>query len=99
MTKPWDKGGKTRKEQGYGHAWDKLRLVILKRDKHLCQYCLAKGYPVPGNEVDHIVPKSKGGSDDPANLQVLCSPCHRDKTIRDKGYRVRPRIGPDGWPI
>jgi hypothetical protein len=30
-------GGKTRREQGYGHAWDKLRRVILARDSYLCQ--------------------------------------------------------------
>jgi hypothetical protein len=35
--KAWDKGGKTRREQGYGHAWDKLRQVILARDSYLCQ--------------------------------------------------------------
>jgi hypothetical protein len=35
--KAWDKGGKTRREQGYGHAWDKLRRVILARDSSLCQ--------------------------------------------------------------
>lgn len=26
----------------------------------------------------HIVPRSLGGSDDPSNIILLCSPCHRD---------------------
>jgi 5-methylcytosine-specific restriction protein A len=31
-------------------------------------------------EVDHIVPKSQGGTDDDDNLQAICSPCHKTKT-------------------
>ena len=37
-------------------------------------------------QTDHIVPRSRGGSDDPSNLQYLCANCHEDKTraeIRD----------------
>lgn len=96
--KPWDKGGKTRREQGYGHAWDKLRKVILARDSYLCQACLEKGRPIPATQVDHITPKASGGTDDPANLRALCRPCHDRKTIADKGHRVRPTFGADGWP-
>lgn len=34
-------------------------------------------------ERDHILPKWKGGLDDPDNIQYLCSNCHRDKTAKD----------------
>lgn len=34
-------------------------------------------------DVDHIVPKSKGGTNDPSNLQLLCPNCHKGKTIQD----------------
>lgn len=97
--KPWDKNGKSRHQQGYGTAWDKLRKVVLARDFHLRQHCLAKGRPTPGNHVDHIKPKAKGGTDDLDDLQVLCRPCHDDKTISDRGGRVRRRISTDGWLV
>ena len=29
---------------------------------------------------DHVVPKWKGGSDDPSNFQYICANCHEDKT-------------------
>lgn len=98
----WTHGGKSRHERGYGSAWDRLRKTILTRDKHLCQHCFAKGRVTAGNQVDHIKPKAKGGTDDPANLTVLCRPCHDRKTIADQGKvrrKTRPAVGLDGWPI
>lgn len=93
---PWSRA--SRHERGYGTAWDKLRLRILARDRHLCQPCKRKGRIKAGNEVDHIVPKAKGGTDDEGNLQVTCRDCHRDKTIREAGGKVKRRILVDGWP-
>lgn len=78
----WERyhGDKDRHQRGYGWRWEKLRKTILARDKHLCQSCLKAGRLTQGNHVDHITPKAKGGTDDPDNLQVLCAPCHREKT-------------------
>lgn len=97
--KPWDRGGKNRHAQGYGTSWDKLRKYVIDRDKGLCQHCLPKGRVRVGNQCDHIKPKAQGGTDDLDNLQLLCRPCHDRKSLRDRGYRVKPSTGADGWPI
>lgn len=34
-------------------------------------------------DVDHVIPKAKGGDNSRANLQVICPSCHRKKTIAD----------------
>ena len=37
-------------------------------------------------EVDHVVPRSRGGTDHLANLQLLCSSCNRIKGDRPQEY-------------
>jgi len=75
----------SRHERGYGTAWAALRLTILKRDDWLCQCaeCHEQGRVRPAHEVDHIVNKAQGGTDDPANLQAINRDCHRRKTQRE----------------
>ncbi|MFM2059030.1 MAG: hypothetical protein RLY71_3415 [Pseudomonadota bacterium] len=73
----------SRHQRGYGYAWEKLRVVVLQRDAGLCQPCQAAGRITPGNIVDHIRPKAEGGDDDLGNLQVICKPCHADKTAME----------------
>lgn len=88
-----------RHARGYGYAWTKASAAAMERDGKLCQPCLALGRYTQAKEVDHIIPKAKGGSDDLSNLQSICIPCHKVKTAQDSGKPLRPRIGPDGWPI
>lgn len=63
--------------------WIRLRELVKKRDEYLCQECLKNGYLVCGSEVDHIIPVSQGGSDSLDNLQLLCTSCHRVKTLKE----------------
>ena len=35
-------------------------------------------------DVDHIVPLCRGGADDTWNMQALCVPCHRQKTVDER---------------
>jgi hypothetical protein len=61
-----------------------VRFDVLKRDRK-CVLCGAA--PEINSEVrlhvDHIVPRSKGGSNEMSNLQVLCSECNLGKSNRD----------------
>ena len=57
--------------------WWPLRNSILSGDEYTCQYC--------GSEascVDHVVPLTRGGSNDPENLVACCQPCNVSKCDR-----------------
>jgi hypothetical protein len=55
-----------------------LRHKVLMRDRSTCQACGARA-PDVQLEVDHIIPVSKGGTDDMQNLTTLCLDCNRGK--------------------
>ena len=68
--------------RGYGSAaWQKLRRQVIVRDGAVCQACgiICEAYA----QVDHIVPKAQGGTDDLGNLQTLCRRCHSKKTAQE----------------
>lgn len=92
-------GNRSRHERGYGTAWDRLRLRILKRDQYLCRACSREGRVAAATSVDHIIPKAKGGGDDPGNLESLCAAHRAAKDRADRGARPKPAIGLDGWPV
>lgn len=71
-------------ERGYGWQWKKLRDRIMQRDYGLCQVCMRHGRVTPATEVDHLIPKAKGGTDEDANLRAICRPCHAEKTALDR---------------
>ncbi len=80
----WDARRGTAAERGYGWQWVKLRQKVLARDAGLCQLCIAAHRITPASEVDHILPKSAGGSDAMDNLQAVCRCCHHRKTIAER---------------
>ena len=99
----WKHDRRSRQERGYGARWDKLRKLAMDRDDWLCQPCKREGRATPAREVDHIIPKSQGGTDDLDQLQAICKTCHQEKTQREaaeaQGRKSKPRIGADGWPV
>jgi 5-methylcytosine-specific restriction endonuclease McrA len=60
---------------------DRLRYVILKRDKFKCQNCGRSPATDPTTilQIDHKTPYSKGGETVPENLHTLCSVCNVGK--------------------
>lgn len=59
----------------------KVRFEVLKRDKFTCRYCGAKA-PDVVLHVDHIQPRSKGGTNDLMNLVTACKDCNNGKKAR-----------------
>ena len=87
-----DRGSAT--QRGYGSAWQKIRAVVLTEEP-LCRACKR----MPATDVDHIIPKRHGGTDDRANLQPLCAQCHHVKTDAERGGQSATRFvvcGPSG---
>jgi 5-methylcytosine-specific restriction endonuclease McrA len=61
--------------------------------------CEAKGGVTAAQVLDHRIPLAKGGADDETNFQSLCKLCHDRKSNDDRGFRNRPTVGLDGWPV
>jgi hypothetical protein len=65
------------------HISPSLRFQVLERDGFTCRYCKRKseGDPLP-LEIDHLIPVSKGGSNDIQNLVTACRDCNRGKSAK-----------------
>ncbi|NKW26816.1 hypothetical protein GS942_16795 [Rhodococcus hoagii] len=57
----------------------RLRYEILRRDNHACRYC-GGAAPDVKLTVDHVVPTTLGGSDQPSNLVAACADCNSGKS-------------------
>lgn len=89
----WDHGGMSAAERGYGSHWQRLRAVILGREP-LCRPCGQVGKTSAATQVDHVIAKAFGGTDDDANLQPICAACHAAKSQRERrGAGSIPRGG------
>ena len=69
-----------RKSSGYISGT--LRYEILKRAKFRCELCGISAEQ-KALEVDHILSRNNGGSDEQSNLQALCYSCNAMKRDRD----------------
>jgi 5-methylcytosine-specific restriction endonuclease McrA len=63
------------------------RRAVFARDGGHCVYCGA-----PATSLDHVVPRSRGGSHEWENVVASCRRCNHvkaDRSVRDLGWRMR----------
>lgn len=65
-----------------------IKQRIVKRDNHTCQYCKKRFPPKVRTNwekinkkltIDHVLPRSKGGTWDDTNLVAACKECNSKK--------------------
>jgi len=68
-----------------------VREYLLEKWNRKCAYCGNKDVPL---EIEHIQPKSKGGSDRISNLTLACHPCNEKKSNKfiEEFLRGKPEI-------
>lgn len=57
------------------------RRNVFLRDKHRCQYCY-KQFSNKELNLDHVIPKSRGGKTTWENIVLSCIPCNQKKADR-----------------
>lgn len=66
------------------------RKNIYERDNHTCQYC-GKKFGTEDLNIDHVIPRSKGGKNTWENLVCSCIKCNRrkkDDTLKESGMKL-----------
>ena len=57
-------------------SWRRIVRKVAGRDNETCQYC---GKMAPNGHADHVIPLSRGGTDNLENLAWSCPPCNLSK--------------------
>jgi len=66
-----------------------VREYLLMKERHRCAYC---GQPDVPLQIEHIIPKSRGGSNRVSNLTIACAPCNRQKGNRTADEFGFPKV-------
>lgn len=78
----------------------RLRFAVFQRDDHTCQYCgIRAGDQGTVLQIDHILPVSMGGRDEPTNLITACRDCNSGKSSStiDQPKVAAPSIDAARW--
>ncbi len=75
------------------------RRNLTRRDRNLCQYC---GRRPRDSElsIDHVLPRSRGGSTSWENCVLACAPCNRrkaDRLPREVGLKLLKKPAQPPW--
>ena len=66
-------------QRGTLHGWN-VRAYVYARDEYKCMYCGLKiGEKSTEFNLDHVIARSRGGSNCPSNLVTSCEPCNKKK--------------------
>ncbi len=66
-----------------------VREYLLEKWGRVCAYCGATAVPL---EVEHIMPKARGGSNRVSNLTLACAPCNQQKGARSAAECGLPQV-------
>lgn len=66
-----------------------VREYLLAKWGRQCAYCQAAGVPL---EIEHITPKSRGGSDRVSNLALACHACNQQKNNQTAAEFGHPEV-------
>lgn len=75
------------------------RYNIFLRDKNTCQYC-GRTFPRSELNIDHVIPKSKGGKTEWENVVCCCLSCNRKKggkTPEEAGMKLLRKPETPRW--
>jgi hypothetical protein len=67
--------------RNFSHVPTLTKEMLLARDRYLCAYC-AQWFRFDQLDMEHIVPRSKGGADSWTNLVAACKACNNRKANR-----------------
>lgn len=76
------------------------RRNLFERDQHTCQYCGTRSARPDRMSIDHVKPRSKGGSTSWNNCVLACLRCNSqkaDRSLHESGLRLRRAPKPPRW--
>lgn len=89
-TRELDRRRRARKLGAQGAFTTQQWVELCKTHKHIC-LCCGEKKPLT---VDHVIPLSKGGSNDISNIQPLCMACNMSKGTKTIDFRtIREAVG------
>ena len=65
---------------------EQLRDAVVRQASNRCEYCqLPAQFQISGFEIDHILPRSRGGQTELFNLALACPHCNAHKGAHTHG--------------
>ena len=66
---------------GVKQSYKEMKHILFGEQEGFCKLC-QQDFPFRMFEIDHVIPKKKGGPDHIENRQLLCPPCNKMKSAK-----------------